>query len=68
MVRQIYTYLYISKAKNYRANVSLEEGSTLHFTLTFSVAFNTCIVGTGWVVREHWVRIVLVIFQSKLRK
>lgn len=22
-------------------------------TLTFSVAFNTCVVGTSWVVREH---------------
>ena len=49
MIRQIYL-----RPKSDIANVSLEERSSLHFILIFSVAFNTCGVGTSRVVRERF--------------
>lgn len=46
MVRQIYL--------RPKRELSLEEGSSLHFKLIFSVAFNTCVVGASRVARERF--------------
>lgn len=43
-----------ARSKSDATTALLEEGLSLHFTLIFSVAFNTCVVGTRRVVRVRF--------------
>lgn len=43
-----------ARSKSDATTALLEEGLSLHFTLMFSVAFSTCVVGTRRVVRVRF--------------